>query len=43
MSVAGRRANRLHVRVGDFELLIAIARESVPDDDDQDAETETNY
>jgi hypothetical protein len=27
MAVAGERADRLHVRVGDFELLIAIARE----------------
>ena len=33
MSVAGQRADRLHVRVGDFELLIAIAREAAPDED----------
>src|SRR3954469_1099301 len=32
MSVAGERADRLHLRVGDFELLIAIAREASEED-----------
>ena len=32
-SVAGEKADRMHIRVGDFELLIAIAR--VPADDDE--------
>jgi hypothetical protein len=35
MSVAGEHADRLHLRVGNFELLIAIARGS---DDSGDAE-----
>jgi hypothetical protein len=35
MSVAGERADRLHIRVGRFELLIAIAR-PVEDDDGQE-------
>jgi hypothetical protein len=43
MSVSGERADRLHVRVGEFELLIAIARVAAPDDDERDEETETNY
>jgi hypothetical protein len=37
LSVAGQRADRLHVRVGDFELLIAIAREA-SEDQDEDAD-----
>jgi hypothetical protein len=35
LSVEGERASRLHLRVGNFELLIAIARgEAEPDDED---------
>ena len=40
LSVAGDRADRLHLRVGNFEVLIAIARgddEGVDDEDDADA------
>jgi hypothetical protein len=33
-SVSGEKADRLHVRVGDFELLIAIARDAAEDDDE---------
>jgi hypothetical protein len=34
MSVSGERADRLHVRVGRFELLIAIARPAEDEADD---------
>jgi hypothetical protein len=40
MSVSGERADRLHLRVGNFELLIAIARsDSDGDAADDDAPT----
>jgi hypothetical protein len=42
MSVHGDRADRLHVRVGRFELLIAIARPADEDADD-DAQTSFDY
>jgi hypothetical protein len=36
MSVQGEKANRLHLRVGNFELLIAVAH-AVADEPDEDA------
>ena len=42
MAVYGDRADRLHIRVGRFELLVAIARPT-DDEPDDDSQTSSEY
>jgi hypothetical protein len=43
LSVSGDKADRLHLRVGNFELLIAIARGDAADEDAADDDTPSPF